>query len=170
MKNPEPDQQSRFIQPPCSALINVLSTMAGTEINQCGHTYKSSRRARGSISGIIPFAGDNHNGSLAITFSKGAILAIYRQMLCEECSSITSETANLAGEITNIVAAGANRVYSEQGDEFSMATPRVLTGPSHAIHHQIDAPTILIPFESMVGNLFIELCFAANPAWSDPAN
>ena len=149
----------QFVQPVVEALTNVLHTMASIEVTPGGHEIKESPRAKGSVSGIIPLRGKGLHGSLAVTFSKPAILAIYRRMVHEERDVLDEEVANLAGEITNMVAGGANREFSDQGFEFEMATPFLLLGQNHAVHHDIKGTTVLIPFDSEVGGIFVELCF-----------
>jgi len=150
----------QFVGPVTEALCNVLSTMAATTCRQGETTVKDSPRAKGSVSGIIPLKGDRATGSLAVTFSKPAILAIYAKMLGETRDTLDDEVANLAGEITNMVAGGANRVFSEQGYEFQMASPFLLAGPNHAVHHDLKGRTLLVAFDTDAGGVFLELCFA----------
>ena len=158
-KSPTPLAET-FVQPVVEALTNILSTMAATEVTPGAHEIKQSPRAKGSVTGIIPLRGEKVHGSLAITFSKPAILAIFERMVHEKRDVLDEEVANLAGEITNMVAGGANREFSEQGFDFEMATPFLLLGQSHAVHHDIEGgTTVVIPFNSDVGGLFAELCF-----------
>ncbi|GAB6041244.1 chemotaxis protein CheX [Endothiovibrio diazotrophicus] len=157
-KKTQPKAQA-FVQPAVEALVRILHTMAATEVTAGPPAVKENPRAKGSVTGIIPLRSSEYRGSLAVTFSKPAILAIYRRMVHEERESLDEEVANLAGEITNMVAGGANREYSEQGHGFEMATPFLLLGQNHAVHHDLKGTTLLIPFDSDVGGIFIELCF-----------
>ena len=150
----------QFVEPAVEALSNILHTMAATEVSAGEATVKSTPRAKGSVTGIIPLRGEKLHGSLAVTFSKPAILAIFQRMVGEKREVLDEEVANLAGEITNMVAGGANREYSEQGIEFEMATPFLLLGQNHAVHHDLKGTTLLVPFDSDVGGVFLELCFA----------
>ena len=149
----------KFVDPAVEALSNILHTMASTEVTVGEVGVKESPRAKGSVTGIIPLRGDKLHGSLAVTFSKPAILAVFQRMVGEKRDTLDEEVANLAGEITNMVAGGANREYSEQGFEFEMATPFLLLGQNHAVHHDLKGTTVLIPFDSDAGGIFLELCF-----------
>ena len=148
-----------FIGPVADALTNVLVTMASTQATQGETSVKESPRSKGSVTGIIPLRGGSLNGSLAISFSKPALLAIFQRMVGEARDALDEEVSNLAGEITNMVAGGANAAFSEQGHDFAMATPFLLAGQNHAVHHDLKGTTILVPFDTDAGGIFVELCF-----------
>lgn len=80
-------------------------------------------------------------------------------MVGEAPDEVNSEITDLVGEITNMVTGGAKRQLSEKGFEFDMATPMVVSGVNHSIHHKAKGPVILIPLSSPHGNAFIEFCF-----------
>ncbi|MFT5813207.1 MAG: chemotaxis protein CheX, partial [Psychroserpens sp.] len=54
---------------------------------------------------------------------------------------------------------GAKRMLSEKGIEFDMATPVVVSGPNHTIHHIANGPIVIIPLCSQYGNAYIEFSF-----------
>lgn len=150
-----------LVTPVVIALVNVLATMAGTAADPESPRRKRGHRARGSVSGMIAMNCERGHGSLAITFSKKAITGIYRAMVGESPGSqqpIAPELADLAGEITNMVAGGANRLLAEQGFDVAMATPHMKIGASHTLHHRVSGDTLLIPLITPHGKLFIEVC------------
>jgi chemotaxis protein CheX len=115
--------------------------------------------AKGDISGIIGLAGEKTKGSLAITFTKGAILQIASKMLGEEFKVIDEAVSDTVGEITNMLSGGARKILSESGYKFQMAIPSVVTGKDHIISHKVKGPVVVIPFETTAGSFFIEVCF-----------
>ena len=82
-----------------------------------------------------------------------------KKMVGEGPDEINEEITDLVGEITNMVTGGAKRMLSEKGFEFDMATPIVVSGKDHTIHHKADGPIIIIPLGSEFGKAFIEFSF-----------
>ena len=69
------------------------------------------------------------------------------------------EIIDLVGEITNMVTGGAKRMLSEKGFEFDMATPIVVSGKAHTIHHKSKGPVVIISIKGEVGKAYIEFSF-----------
>jgi len=104
-----------FVNPFLSAILNVLSTMAMTEAKAGKPFIKSSNMASGEVTGMIGLAGNQVRGSLAINFSRAAILHIASQMLGESFTEIDDTVKDVVGEITNMVTGGAKKSLAEQG-------------------------------------------------------
>ncbi|PJG59120.1 chemotaxis protein CheX [Aeromonas cavernicola] len=148
-----------FINPFLISLLNVISTMAQLELKPGTPKRKVDEVARGDVSGLIGMVGPQHRGSLSISFEKGLALEIMRRMLGETATTINEDVTDMVGEITNMVAGGAKRMLDEKGYEFGMATPIIVSGPSHTITHGADGTKIMMPFESEYGRATIEICF-----------
>ena len=91
--------------------------------------------------------------------SSAAIFDIARRMLGEEVTEVNSTVPDLVGEITNMVTGGAKRLLSEQGYDFDMAIPAVVAGKNHRISHKSNGVKIMIPFSTLAGKFFVEICF-----------
>lgn len=148
-----------FINPFLASLMNVLSTMAQTELKPGKPQRKQGEVAQGDVSGLIGMVGAQTKGSFSITFDEGLALTIMERMLGERPSNINEEVTDMVGEITNMVTGGAKNLLGEKGYEFDMATPIVVSGSNHTITHKCDGPKVLIPFTSDAGNANIEVCF-----------
>lgn len=148
-----------FINPFLEAILNVLKTMAKLDAKPCKPAIKTSEVAQGDVTGLMGMTGDQAIGTLAITFTEPVILEITKRMLGEEVTRIDDTVCDMVGEITNMVTGGAKRILSEHGYRFDMAIPSVVSGKNHVIHHSSRAPIILVPFNTQVGNFFIEICF-----------
>lgn len=148
-----------FVNPFLGALVDVLATMAQTEAHRGPLSLKRDETALGEVTGLIDLKGSQATGSLAVTFSESAILAIFQRMLGEIRETVDAEVADLVGELTNMVTGGAKKVFAEKGLDFAMATPVLLTGAGHAIHHPVRGPTVLVPFYSDAGAFYVEVCF-----------
>ncbi|SFD08028.1 chemotaxis protein CheX [Pseudoalteromonas denitrificans] len=148
-----------FINPFLSSLMNVLSTMAQTQLKPSKPMMKKSEVAKGDVSGLIGMVGPQTKGSLSISFDEELALTIMERMLGERPDSINEEVTDMVGEITNMVAGGAKNLLGEKGYEFDMATPIVVSGNNHTITHKCDGPKVLMPFNSDAGLAHIEVCF-----------
>lgn len=148
-----------FINPFLSSLLNVLSTMAQTDLTPGKPRIKKDEIARGDVSGLIGMVGPQTKGSFSISFEEKLALEIMNRMLGEKPSHINEEVTDMIGEITNMVTGGAKNILGEKGYEFQMATPVVVSGKGHTITHKCDGAKILIPFTSGFGEAHIEVTF-----------
>ena len=148
-----------FINPFLSSLLNVMSTMARLELTPLKPSLKKSNIAKGDVSGLIGMVSKQTKGSLSITFDKSLALATMKGMVGEAPDEVNEEITDLIGEITNMVTGGAKRQLSEKGFEFDMATPMVVSGINHTIHHKSKGAIVIIPLTSEYGKAFIEFCF-----------
>ena len=148
-----------FINPFIAALLNVLKTMAQTELKPGKPKKKTDEIARGDVSGLIGMVGPQVKGSLSITFDENLALTIMERMLGERPEAIDAEVTDMVGEITNMICGGAKNDLGEKGYEFGMATPIVVSGKGHTINHQVDGPKMIMPFSSDSGAAFMEICF-----------
>jgi chemotaxis protein CheX len=96
---------------------------------------------------------------MAITFDKSLSLAMMQNMLGETLHEVNEEVADMIGEMTNMVCGSAKAALAEQGYDFNMATPVVVSGAGHLVHHHVDGPSHLVKFTSPQGNAYLEVCF-----------
>ncbi|GAP74223.1 chemotaxis protein CheX [Pseudoalteromonas sp. SW0106-04] len=148
-----------FINPFLSSLVNVLATMAQTELKPGKPRVKKDEVAAGDVSGLIGMVGPQTKGSLSITFDESLALTIMERMLGERPSAINEDVTDMVGEITNMVTGGAKNLLGEKGYDFDMATPAVVSGTGHTITHKCEGTTIIMPFTSGDGNAHIEISF-----------
>lgn len=150
---------AEFVNPFISALKNVLTTMAQTDLKAGKPLKKSDTVACGEVSGLISMEGPQVNGSLSITFEESLALEIMLKILGEKRASVDDEVADMVGEIVNIVCGGAKSALADTGYDFGMASPIVLKGKEHSLIHKADGPHVIIPFSNENGKAYIEFCF-----------
>jgi chemotaxis protein CheX len=149
-----------FINPFLTSMLNVMSTMAKMELVSEKPRLKKNEVALGDVSGLIGMVSKQAKGSLSITFDAPLALATMKGMVGEAPNEVNEEITDLVGEITNMVTGGAKRILSEKGIDFDMATPIVVSGANHTIHHKSKEPVIIIPLKSADGNrAYIEFSF-----------
>lgn len=136
-----------------------MSTMAQMELTPEKPRLKKDEVAMGDVSGLIGMVSDQAKGSLSITFEGPLALSTMKNMVGEAPDEVNEEITDLVGEITNMVTGGAKRMLSEKGIEFDMATPIVVSGPNHKIHHKAKGPIVIIPLKHSTGKAYIEFSF-----------
>ncbi|PKN72871.1 MAG: chemotaxis protein CheX [Deltaproteobacteria bacterium HGW-Deltaproteobacteria-10] len=149
----------KFINPFLEGTVSVLKTMAFIE-PRAGKPYlKADSVAKGDVSGIIGLTG-SAAGSLALSFSEGAIVKIVSNMLGEEIKSINSDVKDAVGEITNMISGVARKNLEAEGFYVQAAIPTVVAGAGHQISHVMGGPSLIIPFEIDEGTFVVDVCLA----------
>jgi chemotaxis protein CheX len=148
-----------FINPFLSSMLNVMSTMAKMELIPEKPKLKRNEIAKGDVSGLIGMISPKTIGSLSITFDAPLALATMKGMVGEAPDEVNEEITDLVGEITNMVTGGAKRILSDKGFDFDMATPVVVSGKNHTIHHKSKGPIVIISLKGEAGRAYIEFGF-----------
>ncbi|KJU86850.1 chemotaxis protein X [Candidatus Magnetobacterium bavaricum] len=148
-----------FVNPFLESIVKVISTMANTQATPGRPFLKQEASAKGDVTGLIGLAGQQTKGSLAITFTEPAILHIASQMLGETFTTINNDVADTVGEITNMVTGGAKKLLAEKGYKFDLAIPSIIVGKGHMVSHKTKGPIVIVPFETVAGSFFVEICF-----------
>lgn len=153
-----------YINPVLNSIVNVLSMMAQTTPEAGKPAIKEDDKARGVVSGIISMNGESNkgeqaSGSLALTFSKPAILDIYKKMMHEDKDEVDDMVKDLVGELSNMVLGGAKGILESEGHHFGLSLPEVLAGEDHVITHAVDGTKVILPFTTDAGEFYVEICF-----------
>ena len=151
-----------FVNPFIASLLNVLKTMASTELTPGKPNKKHDTTSKGDVSGLIGMVGPQVKGSFSVSFERALAIDIMKKMLGEDHDDINPDIIDMVGEITNMVTGGAKLELGNKGFEFDMATPLVVSGPDHTVTHKVDGPTLVMPFTSDAGKAFIEICFESS--------
>lgn len=148
-----------FVNPFITSLKNVIKTMASIELEVEKPKRKTNEISHGDVSGIIGMVGPQVKGSMAITFDKDLAFNIMKNMLGDAASTIDEEVRDMVGEMTNMICGGAKNSLYDQGYEFEMAVPVIVSGTNHSIQHKVEGPKIILTFKSDAGNAYLEICF-----------
>lgn len=109
------------------------------------------------IAGVIGLTSRGFNGSIAICFPEKVFLGAMSRMLGEEFSQITPDLEDGAGELLNMIFGHAKKVLNERGYTLEKAIPTVVRGKGIEVKHLTATRTLLQPFETELGNFFIEI-------------
>ncbi|MBG0777973.1 MAG: chemotaxis protein CheX [Desulfovibrionaceae bacterium] len=147
-----------YAKPFIKATIEILATMANMQAKPGKPFVKKDHTSEGDVSAIIGFTGDR-NGSISVSFTKSAAIALVRGMLGDDIQDILQDAKDAVGEISNMISGQARAGLAETGLVFQGSTPSVVMGDKHTITHVSKAPVISIPFETDHGTFFVEFCF-----------
>ena len=151
---------ANMINPFLNAVTKVLTTMAFTEPKP-GKPFlrKPDETLSGDVAGVVGVTG-GMSGSMALSFSKEAILHIVSSMFGESFTEVNGEVRDAVGELSNMICGDAHGALDEQGCSITAAVPTVVMGPNLQISHMTKNPSIVIPFTvDNDGKFYVDVCF-----------
>ncbi len=148
-----------YINPILEAIQEIFSNTADMPLQPRSPTIKKGALSMGNVTGIVDMSGDDVKGSLSITFRKSLILELARILLDGEYKEINDDVEDCVAEITNMICGDAKSRLSEHGYNFQTQVPKTINSPEHSVNHGIQAPTIMMPFISQYGPVYVEVCF-----------
>ena len=131
-------------------------------------TIKSDNESRGDVTAVIGLSGDLEKGGkttpykamLVISFPYETYFKVGSAMLGETYTSYHPDIHDLGGEIVNMIMGNAKRDLKTLGYTSNMAIPSMIEGKGHTIKYPSGTTVVLIPFDSNLGPLYMELCYA----------
>lgn len=151
----------KFINPFIYGTMDVMEKMAFLKPTAGKPYAKIDDTAFGDISGIIGMTGDA-TGSLAMSFSEACIIGIVAKMVGETHKEMNRAVLDAVGELTNMISGSARKLMEKDDLKVFAAIPTIIFGKSHTIRHIIKGPSIVIPFQTEVGNFVIDVCLKSN--------
>jgi chemotaxis protein CheX len=153
---------AQFVNAYLLAVQNVFKTMVSMDITMGKPSLKKDRFSSGDVTGVIGFAGDK-KGSFSLAFSREGAMLVYKRIIGEEVTSVTSDVVDAIGELTNIVS-GQTRVQIEKlGYKLNAALPTVVVGHNVEINFITKYPLISLPFsydtDGQKGQVFLDFSF-----------
>jgi chemotaxis protein CheX len=132
---------------------NVLSTMVGVNCQIGKPTLKQEPKPAYDVSGIVSFTGEVV-GSVVISFHEATAMKLVEALCCEPFPMGSEDFVDAIGEISNMIAGNAKKEF---GLTASIGIPSVIVGMGHSIARLSDVPCIIIPCQSDVGELAVEV-------------
>lgn len=167
------NSQAHFIEfskPFVDAAKNVFETMVFAKLEPQKPSIKGDpvSLSRGDISAVLGLNGElDKNGArcqykamLVISFPYETYFKVASAMLGETYTSYVPDIHDLGGEIVNMVMGNAKRDLKTMGYSSNMAIPSIIEGKGHSIKYPADTHIVLIPFTSVHGTIFMELCYS----------
>ncbi len=145
-----------MINPFIIATAGIMDTVAMMKLKRGKLELKDNSTVAYDVSGIIGITGEAV-GSIALSFPRKTAIKAVSNFIGEEVISIDADTTDAIGELTNMVAGHAKKIFSEKGIKLKISTPNVVVGKNHTIVAPKGTPSIVIPFESEEGALAIQV-------------
>lgn len=144
----------QLINPFITATTDCLTQMAGLGPRRQRVFIKNDPTMHGDIAGIIGMS-NGITGSCVVSFPRGLSRRIVARFLGEEEGKLTPEMINDGiGEVANMVAGGAKRLFANTPYRFDISTPTVISGEPVQLFNPADSVAIACEF-------------TANPDWPE---
>ena len=143
-----------FINPFVSATQNVFAMMLGCTLTRGPLSLKQDHTPLHEVSGLIGLSG-KCRGMVMVCVGHETALNAAEIMLGVRPEYLNGDVMDAIGEITNMIA-GAAKTQLE-GYQLSIGLPTVICGKVQSIKFPPEAPPIVIPFESSLGPVCVEV-------------
>lgn len=137
---------------------------ASTPVEIVNIQLASSSEISGSdLAATIGLDSPRFTGTLAICFPTASFLGIVNRMLGEKYDSISPENADAAGELLNILYAGARVKINQAGHEFAPAIPTIVRGNEIRISHPSAQKVVCLQCKCEFGHFHVEISLKRKP-------
>ncbi len=116
----------------------------------------------GAISGTIGITGTKFCGRLSLVFSTPIAEKFFRSMMMMDDTSPVneSEMKDAVGELANMVAGGAKARLQQNGMDFVISLPTVVTGKDHSLESPAGCTTMVVPITLFDGKFDMEFAMS----------
>lgn len=157
-----------FSRPFIDACKNIFTTMVSSTLEAQKPQIKSDSTSRGDITAVIGLSGElekdgkktPYKAMLVLAFPYETYFKVASIMLSETYTTYHPDIQDLGGEIVNMIMGNAKRDLKSLGYSSNMAIPSIIEGRGHSIKYPAGTTVVLIPFESVHGPLYMELCYS----------
>lgn len=143
----------KLIVPFVNSVRAVFSTMVKVKTEVDRPMVKGTPAPTYDVSSIIGFSGDVV-GSVVVSFQLTAAKKLVAAFAGVEIDENSPDFADALGELANMIAGGAKK---DLGVNASISTPSVVMGHGHSIPPLREAPTLVIPCRTPVGDFAVEV-------------
>lgn len=144
----------RYINPFVLAIKSVFETMVHTTVTVGKPELLDGQKSVAEVSGVIGLSGDVV-GSVVLGFPPevaGKVATAFAGMPLEVGHPDFSDAI---GELANMVAGNAKSRF--EGMNVSISLPSVIVGHEHVVSQSRSFPRILIPCETPLGSVFVDV-------------
>jgi chemotaxis protein CheX len=153
-----------LINPFVLATQQVFETMLGAKLTRGPLGWKQSHAPTHEVSGLIGLCG-SLQGMVVVTIGRNTALRAAETMLGSTPQEINGDVVDAVGELTNMIAGAAKTALEKY--QLSIGLPTVICGKSHTIKFPSGSAPLVIPFESDLGPVCVEVGLAETSAAKD---
>lgn len=152
--------RAEFINPFLSAAVNVFGTMLNTTLTRGPLSIKQDGAPIHEVNGLIGLSG-RCRGMVMVSVGRETALNAAGVMLGARPNDLDGDVMDAVGELTNMIAGAAKTQLEEY--KLNIGLPTVICGKVQTIKFPPEAPPIVIPFESALGPVCIEVSLVETP-------
>jgi CheY-specific phosphatase CheX len=153
---------AKLVNTMMDATIEVFGTMTNTPTALKQVLAQPTYKPSGDISSVIGVAGENGEGTIALSFSsKLASILVSRLLGIDEGDLADEDCVDGIGEIVNMISGKAKTVLSEGATSpYKLSLPSIIKGANHEITHRPKgAPFLLLEFEAEGETFRLQMTF-----------
>jgi chemotaxis protein CheX len=143
-----------YINPFIKSVNNVFNLMLNCDLVRGDIFLKDSHLLEHFVSGVIGLSG-KAEGVVVLSLCHNSALEATSTLLMEQSTKIDNVVVDAVGELTNMIAGGAQAQLEHL--EMRMGLPTVITGRSTTIDFPKDSTPICIPFRCDWGDVAVEV-------------
>lgn len=152
--------RAELINPFVSAMHNVFETMLGCALARGPLSLRHDHTPVYDVSGLIGLSGQ-YRGMAVVSVDRQTAIRAAEVMLGSPPAELDDDVLDAIGEITNM-SAGAAKTQLEQYS-LSVGLPTVICGRSQTIRFPANTSPIVIPFDSPLGSVCVEVGLVESP-------
>jgi len=151
--------KAEYINPFVESTGEVFTTMLS-----CAPSWGDIRLDVGDsgpfeISALIGLTG-TAKGTVEMSFPDTTAVAICNRLIGQENSEVNEGVIDALGEMVNMVAGSAKAKF--KGHKINISLPTVVRGKNHIVEHPKGSESLIIPFESELGDFIVRVSFATS--------
>lgn len=139
----------------------IFNTMIFMDISTEGCMSEGKEILFSNVSAIIGLSGD-FTAMLSLHCSGYIAMEIAGAMLGMELEKVDADVKDALGEITNMIAGGIKERFAGENIKLELAIPTTITGKSYSISSPTRSNRVIIPFDLVQGQFFVEMKYSLN--------
>lgn len=156
-----------FSKPFIDAAKNVFETMVFCKLEPQKPSIKKDNISKGEVTAILGMSGmlerngnnTHYQAQLVLSFPYTTYFKVASAMLREPHTSFNPEIYDAGAEIVNMIMGNAKNDLKRLGYGSNMAIPTTIEGKNHMITYPTGTVVVLIPINSVHGEMYMELCY-----------
>jgi len=152
-----PALDAKMVNAISSSVVEVLSSMANTNVTLKNINAKADYTPIGDISAIIGIMGDSGEGMVGLCFNAPLAKMMVARLLCIEPADLSDDDCcDGMGELVNMISGRSKTALSEStGQPFRMSLPTIIKGKGHEIASRPKGTPYLLMFFDAEGQEFV---------------
>ena len=151
-----------FVNKIIESTEEIFETMVFLDISSDGDMTEGKEALDCHVSAMIGLSGD-FSAMLTVRSSGHIAMEIADSMLGMEFEEVDADVKDVIGEISNMIAGGLKMRFADEGINLELSIPTTVTGKSFCIASPTRSNRVVVPFNLVVGQFFVEINTVSPP-------